>query len=110
MAGKRRRKGGWSRERGGRPSRLSDAVASALVQAMQLGMTRGDSAAYAGVSRSSFVSWLRCGRMHRDAGIVSQFSELLASIQKSEADRVAEALELIMSGEARTHETPGFDR
>ena len=71
------RKGGWSNEKRGRRPLLNPEVAFAIAHSLQCGMTRRDSATLSRVNRSTFFAWMKRARAEQQAGIVSQFTELL---------------------------------
>ena len=93
------RKGGWSNEKRGRRPLLNPEVAFAIAHSLQCGMTRRDSATLSRVNRSTFFAWMKRARAEQQAGIVSQFTELLDLVQKAEAEAVFEALVRIRKGD-----------
>ena len=77
----------------GRPSKMNERTIAKLVEAIEIGATREVAARYAGISVSSFCSWMAKGR-EAESG---EFSELLERIEGAEAKLEIFCLEKIQA-------------
>ena len=80
----------------GRPSLLTDQVAKPLVAALELGLTRRESATLAGISARSLGSWVQRGKADEEAGLDTAYTDFLLLVQKAEAEAMFVRLKQIV--------------
>jgi len=75
----------------GRPSLLTAETRAKLLEAIREGVSREAACAYAGISYTTLVRWLRQGRQDEEG----EFRELLVDVKQAEAELEIQVLEQI---------------
>ena len=80
-----------SRNCGGRPTKLTPEVQEKIVSAIRAGNYASVAAEYAGISESTFYSWLRRGREAKSG----RFPEFLQAVKRAEKEAEVRAVAII---------------
>lgn len=72
--------------RHGRPTKLTPAIQTAIVQAISLGVPTGTAAAYVGITKACFLQWLQRGEgTHPTRPATTRYVDFVAAIEKAKA-------------------------